>query len=87
MPLISKTEPKSCICYMVGCNAWGQASLSAAAALATPLGLPEMTESEQRTADLFQSAAFQHALNQALIEQNQMTLTQWFHHAVDLKSS
>ena len=59
MPLIGKTEPKSCICYMVGCNAWGQASLSAAAALAAPLlGYREMTESEQRTADLFSIRRF-----------------------------
>ena len=44
---------------MVGCNAWGQASLSAAAALAAPLlGYREMTESEQRTADLFSIRRF-----------------------------
>ena len=59
MPLVGKTESKSRICYMVGCNAWGQASLSAAAELAAPLlGYREMTESEQRTADLFSIRRF-----------------------------
>ena len=24
MPLIGKTDPESCVCYMVGCNAWGK---------------------------------------------------------------
>ena len=59
MPLVGKTEPKSRICYMVGCNAWGQASLSAAAELAAPLlGYREMNESEQLTADLFSIRRF-----------------------------
>ena len=59
MPLIGKTDPESCVCYMVGCNAWGQASLSAAAALAAPLlGYRDMSETEQRTADLFSIRRF-----------------------------
>lgn len=59
MPLIGKTDPESCVCYMVGCNAWGQASLSAAAALAAPLlGYRDMSEAEQRTADLFSIRRF-----------------------------
>ena len=59
MPLVGKPDSSSRICYMVGCNAWGQASLSAAAALAAPLlGYREMSDTEQRTADLFSIRRF-----------------------------
>ncbi len=59
MPLVGKPDSTSRICYMVGCNAWGQASLSAAAALAPPLlGYREMSKTEQRTADLFSIRRF-----------------------------
>jgi len=54
MPLVGKPDSSSRVCYMVGCNAWGQASLSAAAALAPALlGYREMSEVEHSTADLF----------------------------------
>lgn len=33
LPLVGMTRPGSGICYLLGCNAWGQASLSAAASL------------------------------------------------------
>ena len=70
MPLIGKADPReSCVCHMVGCNAWGQASLSAAAALAAPLlGYRDMSETEQRTAGLFLNPSFpQHANWQGLL--------------------
>ena len=59
MPLVGKPNSSSRVCYMVGCNAWGQASLSAAAALAPALlGYSEMSEIDQRTADLFSIRRF-----------------------------
>ena len=59
MPLVGKPDSSSRVCYMVGCNAWGQASLSAAAALAPALlGYREMSELEQSTADLFSIRRF-----------------------------
>ena len=59
MPLVGMADPASNICYMVGCNAWGQASLSAAAALAPALlGYRELDDAEQRTADLFSIRRF-----------------------------
>ena len=59
MPLVGKPDSNSRVCYMVGCNAWGQASLSAAAALAPALlGYREMSEVEQSTADLFSIRRF-----------------------------
>ena len=59
MPLVGKPDSSSRVCYMVGCNAWGQASLSAAAALAPALlGYREMSEVEQSTADLFSIRRF-----------------------------
>ena len=59
MPLLGKANPTSRICYMVGCNAWGQASLSAAAALAAPLlGYREMSAFERSISDLFSIRRF-----------------------------
>ena len=59
MPLVGKPDSSSRVCYMVGCNAWGQAPLSAAAALAPALlGYSEMSEVEQSTADLFSIRRF-----------------------------
>jgi len=59
MPLVGSPDDNSRICYMVGCNAWGQASLSAAAALAPALlGYREFTPDEARTARLFSLRRF-----------------------------
>jgi len=49
MPLIGSIQDSSKICYLLGCNAWGQASLSCAASLAPALcGFRELTEFEKR---------------------------------------
>jgi len=37
LPLVGMTRNSSAVCYMVGCNAWGQASLSAIAGMAPAL--------------------------------------------------
>jgi glycine/D-amino acid oxidase-like deaminating enzyme len=59
MPLVGRPNDRSRVLYMVGCNAWGQASLSAAAALAPALlGYRELTPSETRTARLFSMRRF-----------------------------
>ena len=59
MPLVGKTTQNSGICYMVGCNAWGQASLSAAASLAPALlGYRDLSEAEKQTADLLSIRRF-----------------------------
>ena len=39
MPLVGVPHPESCICYLLGCNAWGQSSLSYAATLVLVPGL------------------------------------------------
>lgn len=59
MPLVGTTDDSSRVCYMVGCNAWGQASLSAAAAMAPALlGYREFTPEEERAARLFSIRRF-----------------------------
>ena len=59
MPLVGTTTPQSSVCYMVGCNAWGQASLSAAAAIAPALlGYRGFTAEEERAARLFSIRRF-----------------------------
>jgi len=46
-PLIGTPHPSSCVCYLLGCNAWGQASLSFAASLAPALlGFRQMSAEE-----------------------------------------
>ena len=53
MPLVGMPTDSSCVCYMVGCNAWGQASLSAVAALAPALlGYRELLPYEKPSAKL-----------------------------------
>ena len=37
LPLVGTPDPTSRVCYMVGCNAWGQASLSALASMTPAL--------------------------------------------------
>jgi hypothetical protein len=37
LPLVGMTRNSSAVCYMVGCNAWGQSSLSAIAGMAPAL--------------------------------------------------
>ena len=45
MPIVGSLDEDSNVFYMVGCNAWGQASLSAAATLAPALlGIRSMTD-------------------------------------------
>ena len=45
MPIVGSLDEDSNVFYMVGCNAWGQASLSAAATLAPALlGITSMTD-------------------------------------------
>lgn len=59
MPLVGTTDDSSRVCYMVGCNAWGQASLSAAAAMAPALlGYREFTAEEDCAARLFSIRRF-----------------------------
>lgn len=59
MPIVGFPAETSRICYMVGCNAWGQASLSAAAAMAPALlGYREPTENEKAIAQLFSLRRF-----------------------------
>ena len=59
MPLVGTTTDSSRICYMVGCNAWGQASLSAAAAIAPALlGYREFTAEEERAARILSIRRF-----------------------------
>jgi len=59
MPLVGTTTPQSSVCYMVGCNAWGQASLSAAAAMAPALlGYRDFSAEEERAAKLFSIRRF-----------------------------
>lgn len=59
MPIVGTTTDKSRVCYMVGCNAWGQSSLSAAAAMAPALlSYRDLTADEERTARLFSIRRF-----------------------------
>lgn len=59
LPLVGTMSDSSGVCYMVGCNAWGQASLSAAAAMAPPLlGYRDFTPEEERAARLFSIRRF-----------------------------
>jgi glycine/D-amino acid oxidase-like deaminating enzyme len=59
MPLVGSTHDDSLVFYMLGCNAWGQASLSACAAMAPGLlGLRELTPLESRAAQLFSIRRF-----------------------------
>jgi glycine/D-amino acid oxidase-like deaminating enzyme len=59
MPLVGTPSDSSRVCYLVGCNAWGQASLSAAAAMAPALlGYREFSPQEQATARLFSIRRF-----------------------------
>ena len=59
IPIVGTTTGKSRVCYMVGCNAWGQSSLSAAAAMAPALlGYRDLTADEERTARLFSIRRF-----------------------------
>jgi hypothetical protein len=47
MPLVGVPHPDSRVCYLLGCNAWGQASLSFASSLVPSLlGLREFTPSQ-----------------------------------------
>jgi hypothetical protein len=51
LPIVGKVSAESEIYYMVGCNAWGQASLSAVASLAPSLlGFRTMNETEKKFA-------------------------------------
>lgn len=53
MPIVGTLTETSRVCYLVGCNAWGQASLSAAAAMAPALlGYRERTAAEETLARL-----------------------------------
>jgi len=53
MPLVGAAADSSRVYYMVGCNAWGQASLSAAAAMAPALlGYRDFTPEEERASRL-----------------------------------
>ena len=48
MPLVGIPHPDSRVCYLLGCNAWGQASLSFASSLVPSLlGLREFTPSQK----------------------------------------
>lgn len=59
MPLVGTPSESSRVCYLVGCNAWGQASLSAAAALAPALlGYRAFTEPEEAVTHLFSIRRF-----------------------------
>lgn len=59
MPLVGTPHDDSRVCYMVGCNAWGQASLSAAAALAPALlGYRALSPEDNATARLFSIRRF-----------------------------
>jgi len=59
LPIVGTPTETSRICYLVGCNAWGQASLSAAAAMAPALlGYREPTEKEKSVAKLFSIRRF-----------------------------
>lgn len=59
MPLVGTPSESSRICYLVGCNAWGQASLSAAAAMAPALlGYRKLTEGEEICLNLFSIRRF-----------------------------
>ena len=59
LPVVGTPTDSSRICYMVGCNAWGQASLSAVAAMAPALlGYRDFTPEEDRAAKLFSIRRF-----------------------------
>jgi len=59
MPLVGTPTDSSRVCYMVGCNAWGQSSLSAVAAMAPALlGYREFAPEEDRAAKLFSIRRF-----------------------------
>ena len=65
MPLIGKTDP-SCVCYMVGCNAWGKLRF-AAAALAAPSWATETCPKQSSAPQISsQSVVSQHANWQGL---------------------
>lgn len=59
LPLIGKTNASSRICYAVGCNAWGQASMSYAAyVIPGLLGFTELSAEDAELADLFAISRF-----------------------------
>jgi len=48
MPLVGIPHPDSRVCYLLGCNAWGQASLSYASTLVPGLlGVTELTQAQK----------------------------------------
>jgi hypothetical protein len=56
------TDTNNTICYIVGCNAWGQTILSYAATLIPPiLGYRPMTEIEHEAMKVLSIQRFQHA--------------------------
>ena len=59
LPIIGTTDEMSRICYMVGCNAWGQASLSAAASMVPALlGYRQLDDREKSAADFMSIRRF-----------------------------
>eukprot|EP01104_Vermistella_antarctica_P007941 TRINITY_DN196_c0_g1_i2.p1 TRINITY_DN196_c0_g1~~TRINITY_DN196_c0_g1_i2.p1 ORF type:complete len:483 (-),score=101.76 TRINITY_DN196_c0_g1_i2:311-1759(-) len=61
LPLVGKFQHDSRICYVVGCNAWGQATLSYSAALVPGiLGYTQMTDDEVVKATFLSPARFTH---------------------------
>jgi len=51
LPLVGKPHPSSALCYLVGCNAWGQSSMSFCASLVPGLlGFSPLTPEQQQLA-------------------------------------
>jgi hypothetical protein len=64
VPLIGFTPNDDCICYIVGCNAWGQTILSYAATLVPAiLGYRSFTPFEKKAMDLLSIQRFKYTMN------------------------
>ena len=59
MPLLGKVDSASRICYALGCNAWGQASLTFAASVVPGLlGFCQLTAEQAECADAMAISRF-----------------------------
>ncbi len=59
LPLVGKTSHESRICYLLGCNAWGQSSMSYCANLVPGLlGFAALTAEQAELADLVAISRF-----------------------------
>jgi len=73
LPLVGRASARSRVCYVLGCNAWGQASLSYCAALVPGLLGYEELSSEQ--AELYQLVSISRFVGQPALGLYQSTAT------------